>query len=528
MTVSLRVYGPDLTSLLGEVAQPWGVAWSRDRLDVGAGQFTVAHDDPSLQEIAGLLDAENLVVVEVDGADEHAWVIRRRRRSRGDSFDPVEVAGPGAIEVLRSAKVFPVDWPDVLRDQSDTRLFGWMGRGFDDSDWAPMQDSQTGGPLITPGFPDDLSVAYEGMFPGTRALYRRVMEHSPAWAGQVGRMLLAATLNDEVRIFLDGEEVLHKEAGVSGLHYVDLEYPSGETLLAVEVTGSVLRWGMTWVQLLGEDDEGEPEYGQVMRRTYLPSDPLDPDATPWRSYEGDLPYPGVTPGFIVGQLLDEAQGRGWLSAVTAGFDADQDSAGNDWPRVGEWAGAPGEVELAVQTGDDSILDVIERLRDLDVDAELGPDLVLRLWQHRGEDTTVEFGTDQVRDLTIETEDQVLDRLLVRTEGAWFERGQGPREGFLSLGLNPSVEGAARIAEAVVAEFSRPAAQIGWTVNSAQGLAVPTQDFDLGDRISGPWVDPADIAGEWEQRPVRVDTIAAAVDEVGEVDWVIETSDGGGS
>jgi len=345
-------------------------------------------------------------------------------------------------------------------------------------------------------------------------------------------MQLAALASAEVVVYVDGEEVLRHEEGQRGVVAVDLDYPPGDVQLAVEASGpGSHRWGWEWLTLnVADDDDETTTVGGVLRRTY---DPVDfPASTPWLVYSGDIPYPGVTPGFILGTLFDEAQARGYLGALTKGFDDDVDSHGNAWPRVGEWGNAPGTVELAVKVGDDNVLSVAERLGDLGVDVVLGPDLVFHAYQGRGIDrtATVTIDVDAVRELASETEDETINTVLARTQRAWVERPSpsptsGRREGFLALGMVPSDEGGASIADDVLATFNDPRQVASFVMSSVQtALPAPTVDYNVGDRVLGPWIAADTIAGgAWVEAAVRVDTLAATVDETGEVDWVHEVS-----
>ena len=119
----LKVYGPDLTTLIATLDQPYGIAWSHERLGVGAGQFTLPHDSPVLQANPTLLRRDNRVTVE-HGTDRFSWMIRRRQRTRGDVWDPIQVTGPGATILLDQALVY---MPNGLAGvPADYRKFAWM------------------------------------------------------------------------------------------------------------------------------------------------------------------------------------------------------------------------------------------------------------------------------------------------------------------------------------------------------------------------------------------------------------------
>lgn len=530
----LRVYDKDLTTELALLDQPYGISWSRERRDVGAGEFTIPHDAPTVQSTGGLLDRDNLVVVEVDDTEEFAWIIRRRRRARGDVWDPITATGPGATEILRHALVYPYGGLDALV-QSDDRLFSYVSKEFDDSgtEWAEVDGARIGSAISTPGFADDRAVGFEPAST-TRHLYRRNLLADDGLAGPA-RMLLAATIGTKVTIYLDGEEIMSKEAGEQGLVTLDIDYRDDiDQQFAARVEGESGpepgRWGWTWIQLVESDDPDNPAYGSVIRRTYDPAEFPDAD-TPWLVYD-DAACPTITPGFVLSTLFDEwrdGDDRGGIQAITRDFTITHDSAGNEWG---------GLCEFVAQVGDDNVLSVAERLQDHGVDVEIGADRVFRAWQDRGVDrgltpddgaTTVTFALDVCREVSTETEDEVVNVILARTDEAWIERptprvSSERREAFLSLGLTPSEEGGAQITDDVLDDFLDAAQIVRWTVSSAQeAVPVPLDDFDLGDTVVGPWIDPASFAADWQEADVRADTIAARVDDVGEIDWVIEVS-----
>ncbi len=79
-----------------------------------------------------------------------------------------------------------------------------------------------------------------------------------------------------------------------------------------------------------------------------------------------LPYPdqepGMTPGEVLGILLDEAQHRRCFPELVRTFNAFVDSAGNAWPRVGD---------IAVRVGDD-YLTVLNQLAETYIDFAMAP------------------------------------------------------------------------------------------------------------------------------------------------------------
>lgn len=135
--VELRVYQRTAPStLIGAVEQRWDVGWLDELTEVGSGQFTIAHDAPAVVANPAILDAGNIVRIHdlSTQTDRFAWTIKQKRRSRGDSHDEVKVFGPGVLDILRYADVYPEYWPSEL--VADTRMFGFMSSDYtEDASW---------------------------------------------------------------------------------------------------------------------------------------------------------------------------------------------------------------------------------------------------------------------------------------------------------------------------------------------------------------------------------------------------------
>jgi hypothetical protein len=103
----LRVYAADdPTSLVAVLDQPFAVEWTDEIDEVGAGQFVIPHDSPAVQANPTVLDGDNVVRVRVGTTDVFAWLVERKLRSRGDVWDPIQVAGPGVKQMLDGAVVY--------------------------------------------------------------------------------------------------------------------------------------------------------------------------------------------------------------------------------------------------------------------------------------------------------------------------------------------------------------------------------------------------------------------------------------
>lgn len=632
MTLSLKVYADDLTTLIGTLDQPYRIGWLKDLLDVGSGMFTIPHDSPVVQANPSILDAENLVKVDLDGSDIGAWIVRSRKRTRGEVWDPIEVSGPDVLELLSQALVYP---PNGLAGQlQDQRLFAWQTIDYDpDGDWTvptslgtyadPTDAALDGDTTVTttdevqrvalnaeePPYPWGSDYPSPGGLPGTFTLSHRSQTTSAlqwdASTGDIEAALEALPHVDGVTVSgattstfdvaFDGSDVAgqlqellklnhsqlrHGTSGVTrvtaGSKQVDSEelvdgWPdqsaewfgnfgtlshyrrvldvaarghAGPARLYVTSLGEFDVWfDGDWLgsgdnldlrqfsielydvdhaiairaeapviaTIVRVDDAGEPT--SVLYRTAAAA-----TQGPWQVYETDEP-PGVTPGFLLKTLFDEASDRGYLPPVTIDFDDTTDSLGNAWTK---------DVELGVQVGDDSVLSAAERLRDLDVFLEMTPGLVFRVWEDVKEDrgatpdtATVTVPVDGVFDLDLASEDEEFTALLLRTVDRWIEKHIAGvrREGFVSLGTVTTDRGAGTISGALLDRLQLSRRQCGWQSYSSQTTPQPG-DYDLGDVIVAPVLSSI-TDSSWSTADVRVDLIAGHVDDNGDVLWRVE-------
>lgn len=539
MTVTLAVYDRDLTTLIDVLDQPYAIEWARERLDVGAGRFTVPHDSPIVQANPGILDGEHMVVVRDDGTPRFGWLIRRRSRTRSVVWDPVTVAGPGVVEVFRRMTVGPPGGFGACAVPDDTRLFGFMAPAYDDSTWMEgaalfshgQQEDPTPPNLVERprGWTDPLA---EWIWteeatgdpltntPG-RSYFRRVLEVGP---GEGARVRLFVTAANSYTAYFDGAEVA-SGSDYRGFQWIDLDLCENTNHVfsaVVENQTPPANWAgqniggllMSMRKLMDDDT-----FDTVLYRSHTPAlYPGTPAEGPWRALHLPASPPGMTPGHILAVLFDEGQTRGVLTQATRDFTDALDSAGNAWPE---------EIEFACRVGDDSVMSVAERLREYDVDVELTPGLVFRAWHNRGSDLSgsVTVGLDAAGEQGVDTEDEEINAVVARTQEGWIEEPPAPtadrREGFLSLGLTPSNATGREIAADAADEFSVSRRLARWRTNSAQtDVPQPHDDYDLGDTITAPAL-PADITADWALLPVRVDSVIARVDRVGDVDWYHE-------
>lgn len=355
---------------------------------------------------------------------------------------------------------------------------------------------------VIEGWPTPAAV-WLGNF-GTLSHYRRIIDVSAATQNVGAARLYVASLGP-IDVWWDGDFL---GSGASGdlLRY-DLTLYETQHSLAIRAEAPVV------YSIVRVDADGEPTT-TLYRSSDTSGLPNDIEV-----YEGSEP-PGVTPGFILKTLFDEASARGFLPPMTYDFTATLDSFGNAWTL---------DVELGVQVGNDSVLSVAERLRDVDVYFVLDPDLTLRVWEDvrvdRGttpDTSTVTFDPATVLSAETTTEDELLSALLIRTADSWVERHIAGyrREGFLSLGTVPSDTGAIAIADRLIDQLSLRREGLKWSTSDQQGgVPQPWVAFDLGDIVEAPTLtlvtDTSWVAGD-----VRVMEVGAKVDDgTGHVEYV---------
>ena len=649
---TLNVYSAnDLSLLVATLDQPYAIAWSHERLGHGAGQFTIPHDSPVVVANPSVLQRDNIVLIE-DTPDPFGFVIRRRQRTRGDVWDPIQVTGPGLAVLLNQAVVYMVN--GLAGAPSDYRKFAWMaydyqlGAGWEEPTSLgtyrnPTDPSLAGDPgqvgtneiqrLILdpdqPPFPWGSSYPSPGGLGGTWQLTFRGQTTAPIqWdTGTAGVKAaleglssidqvtvtgggtsgdpwlveftgsaveerphpLMGMIHDDLRHdhgvthvarVQGGAEAVEGESLVDGWpddraewfgnfgvvqHYrrvLDVEAaPSaaGDAILAVVSLGPVDVWFDG--EHLGDGDEldllefrlelyetqhvigiraqaptlvtiirdlGGGEYGGVLYRSFTPGvfgGAGSPE--PWQVFGPDTP-PGVTPGFILSILFDEAQERGYLPSLSRTFDADEDSTGQEWPK---------RTEIGLQVGDDTVLSTSERLRDLGVTIDVSNGLAFSAYAgvrvDRGNTpddgvSMVTVGLARAHELRVETEDEYLNALLVRTEDAWLEQhiatGDARREGFVALGLIPSAASGSTLALDLLHDLIQPRLLIGWALHSTQDDGpMPGVSYQVGDVIVGPRLSSTLLTGEWTTGDTIVDSIAAQIDVAGGILWVHEVS-----
>ena len=266
----LDVYNPSNATFLGTLTEVYGVSFLDDLTIPGAARFQV--DAASTADLA-LLQPRRVVRFRTGATpgtgDVFAAIVQDRSAelatdiepASGQNFTVVTVECHGLLAWLGYSQGGAVLYPfgGFEGRQQNPRVFGWQTFDFDDDAWDDVVTGDTDGALSTAGWPDASAVAYRPQYPGDVAKYRRIMPALDEDESSHARMFLAATVRTRVTVWLDGQVVLEKPAGKTGLFHVDAPYDNRlDHLVAVDVSGGDGRWGLTWVKL---DDLSDPRRG---------------------------------------------------------------------------------------------------------------------------------------------------------------------------------------------------------------------------------------------------------------------------
>lgn len=385
--MNLDVYDVNNVSHLGTLSEVYGVTFL-DQLDrLGVARFQV--DVASSADLA-LLQPRRVVRFRTGGSpgsgDVFACIVQDRP---ADLVSDIELESGETITVVTIRCLSLLAWLGYRQGgiallpfrgfdgrQQNPRLFGPFAADFDDSAFASPTFA---GPLSTEGWPDDQAVAFS--FPN-QAIFRRVTSASDSEGP--ARMFVVADWRTEVVVYRNGEEVIRKPAGKTGLFFDDQPYDGlGDAVVlhCVRDGGGTGRVGFTWVRLVESTDEDGNEtfeLGTTLRRTFDPAD--FPEATDlWVALNNYTVLPGVDVGYVMDVALTEADADGHTPMPTWTFTGGAGGADSD--------GQPWTREFARGFRCQKLGQLLDELRSIEGEAEMTPGGELKISVRRGQDRT---------------------------------------------------------------------------------------------------------------------------------------------
>ena len=527
MSIDLRILEDDLTTqvaVLDVDSGRHGLKWVDSILDQGGGNFEIPHNSPAVIADPDLFAEGNVIQIREDGTPLFAFEIERPRRDAGDVSDRISVAGPGALALCDHGRVYLTG--DQARLRNRQRVFGWQSIDFDDSAWDdpipysggtqsnPTRSNRSGFPY---GWPDPDAEWLWGDEPPNPVGNDYFRFELDADTIGPGTYRLSISGDNLFVAYFDGDQIAEGDDW-RGFATVELDLVAGVThVLAVEVRNTRSSGGLLWSLSEYDDDEDDP-VGDVVARS-IPS--------AGRSVHNPADPPGVTHGFVLATLFAEIQARGSLNALSIDFDADVDSDGVAWAD---------EVEFVVQAGNDTLLTVMDRMRDWPIEFRMDPaTFTLQAFQRAGVDrgqtpdtSTVTIPIDTMQGRTWEADGKTYDVLLVETQYEWAEVDDSPpasnrREGFLSLAQSPTLALALKQAEQVRQLYATRREQVTFRTSSGITVPQPYDDYRLGDIVeAGKLTEVTDQA--WTLGDLRIDTVSAALSPGGHIVWTHQAVD----
>lgn len=486
--IEFRVFDRATGTQLSTLPDAEGRRWQEVLNETGGGAVTLGLADSHL---AHLVEG-NIVRCYIDSTAAFAWVVgpldQTTVAAGEESEEERTVAGLGTLSVFGEAIVYPevtsalADFPALAdRKPTDTRRFDFTSPLFDHGPWpaaveVPAPASLAGG--LPQGWPGtDALWIWDALPDGsnnnpTGDVYFR---HVFTLASNT-RVSFFMTCDDGFEFFLDGELILS-----------DLRTPFLQ-LLTRSVTAELVAGNhVIAVRCINGPGSGVDNPGAFVMTAVELDDNGDP-ATPieWTSGVGwyCVGYPPVPPGMTVGwvliHLLNEAQARGALLDVTLGFDEDLDSAGDPWPEV---------PSIALKIGT-NYLEVLAQLTEVYCDVAMDPaSLRLDAWAERGSASVVTLGIGtNILGLTHRGGDhQTVTAVVARYGDHWLEETGGSgrrRESYMEVRDATSGAQAERIVTAAMASRTVPVVAHTVAFEPIAG-SVPTIDFAVGDTVTAP-------------------------------------------
>lgn len=341
------------------IVRPFDVQWTDPANAIGNGSFRLTTDDAQTAGIS-ILD---LVSISIDGVADAFWFVIESIRTKDVDSDEAAgmittFSGRGSASELERIGIYPAlglvasttgqtAGYDIARSPwDDNRLYGWpdpvrgglLNQSVDNSDNV-TQMTGTDRPV---GWPD-VEAFYVGESTGADVVYG-VARIDPLDSTSDKVIVWFAPL-DEGEIYWNGvliKQVLGAEVDPTKCYRIVLDVtPAQPQILSVKVRRIISAnalWGCCVHQI------GDPNF---VLRTQGPGQD-------WGLFADPTDPPGITPGDLIMQILEEADDRGDAHGWTVDFDDVLDSNGDPWPLI---------PIFPARVAQDTLVDVLDRLTE---------------------------------------------------------------------------------------------------------------------------------------------------------------------
>ena len=488
MTFRFELLDRDGTLL--KVLDGWvegSAGWSHPRRGAGAGTLTIPNDHADFADVtepSGWFRCVRCFLnppATPTAADaQFLWVINRAPRTRldpaGQHREVTQISGDGGLSLLGLGEFHSA----IVVDDSGVKTWGWIQAGWDDSGWGgptsqgtqddPAARAAVGEPL---GWIDP-TAEWIGSAAG-KSYLRRYIDISERPEKAVAADIYVSG-QGPWEFWFDGEQKASGGRFETARVRVQLAEPGHQLALYVE-SGP----GLLTIVTVPDDPGGTPG---VLYRSFTVGVYGTGDPDPWKAVENADPT-GVTYGFVMSRLIDEAQARGCLPGITYTFTDTLDSDGVPWsvslPLVSYRDG--------VQLGDVAL----QGTQQFKADVQMLPTFELALYDSFGTDrsATVQLAESDpdpsVNDVVSVTIDPRAPKATVarlETEGGFgwaVDTGQvntfGRRETAATYGVASSIPEVVNAAEALLDDIRGVVPQV---INVAP--AEPYDRFTVGDTV----------------------------------------------
>lgn len=495
----------------------------------GAGQLTIAKNDPALLDTPAILDTRNIFKLSCGNDVRSAFVLINRDETQIDtgeeSSEAVNISGDGPKMLLGDIQVYPANGK-IIPTSPEDRVFSWAsprGIWYDASQWVVPTEVEKYGMLRTsPNRYWKYQPAEWPDAPNAYWVWSELPQNGLTRAGDVflrtefdvteenaGSYSLFIAGDNQYQAFIDASVAV--EATGTGNYFAkveryDFDLEAGTHVLAIRGRqnarkGKIGAGPAGIIAVLfkaGDADAGTK--AEIIRQT---------GGGNWRI----MGYPAEEPGWSVGeillQLLKEGRDRGIRSAswFTPTFTEIVDSNGVAWAN---------HFPYSFNVGD-SLIDVLEQMEELEVETWIDPDTFeFNVTQKRGKDlslgaapVTLQEGWNLTKAGTTGEAD-ITNKMLMKTDDGWIVvqdnvsvEKYGPIEGQLTTTANSSQS--KKLAQKIFSIHANTEEGSTYELIPREG-AEPFKDFSLGDWVLAPNKDG--VLGRRRVMSIAIQTDAA--------------------